>query len=66
MALLTIAEKNEIMRRRRYKSDKSGNRNPKDNLVIHHRDRNPNNNDPTNLSVLTIKEHKDLHAHSKK
>lgn len=66
MALLTTAEKIKIMKRRGYKSDKSGNRNPKDNLVIHHRDRDPDNNDPTNLRVLTIKEHKDLHSRSKK
>ncbi len=65
MALLTTAEKTEIMKRRGYKSDKSGNRNPGDNLVVHHKDRNPNNNDPTNLRLLTKKEHQDLHARSK-
>jgi hypothetical protein len=31
------------------------------NLVIHHKDRNPDNNDPRNLRVLTKKEHDELH-----
>ena len=32
------------------------------NLEIHHKDRNPNNNDPRNLRILTEKEHEDLHS----
>jgi len=61
MSYLTSKEKEEIIRRRRNISDGDGKKHPINNLEIHHRDRNPNNNDPQNLRVLTKKEHKDLH-----
>ena len=64
MAKLTPSEKEKIIRRRGTKSDKTGNKSRIDNLVIHHKDRNPENNDPSNLSVLTKKEHKNLHNRS--
>jgi hypothetical protein len=55
---LSPQAKREIIQRRGGDSDKSGKRG---NLEIHHKDRNPRNNDPSNLSVLTVKEHRDLH-----
>ena len=64
MTLLTSGQKEEIIRRRGIKSDKTGKKSQIRALEIHHKDRNPNNNDPKNLRVLTKKEHKDLHARS--
>lgn len=55
---LSPEDKREIIRRRGGDSDKSGKRG---NLEIHHTDRNPKNNDPSNLRVLTGKEHRDVH-----
>ncbi len=62
MSKLTSKEREEIIRRRGTKSDKTGNNSRIDALEIHHKDRNPNNNDPKNLRVLTKKEHDDLHS----
>lgn len=62
MAKLTPKQREEIIRRRGTKSDKTGNKSRIDNLVIHHTDRDPENNDPKNLRVLTKQEHEDLHA----
>ena len=64
MTLLTPEQREEIIRRRGTKSDKTGVKSRIDNLEIHHKDRNPHNNDPKNLRVLTKKEHQDLHAHT--
>lgn len=61
MARLTSEKRDEIIRRRGYRSDGDGKRHNISNLEIHHRDRNPNNNDPRNLRVLTKKEHDGLH-----
>jgi len=61
MGLLSEEEKHEIMKRRGFKSDKTGQKHPPSELVIHHIDRNPKNNKPENLMVLTEQEHKDLH-----
>jgi len=61
MSHLTDKEKEEIIRRRGNISDGDGEKHPINNLEIHHKDRNTNNNDPQNLRVLTIKEHKELH-----
>ena len=66
MALLTPEEREKIIRRRGTKSDKTGKKSRIDYLDIHHKDRNPNNNDPKNLRVLTRKEHQDLHKRSGK
>ena len=64
MTLLSEEEREKIIRRRGTKSDKTGNKSQIRALEIHHMDRNPHNNDPKNLSVLTKKEHKDLHKRS--
>jgi len=64
MTLLSSKQKEEIIRRRGTKSDKTGNKGRIDRLIIHHKDRDPHNNDPTNLRVLTVKEHQELHARS--
>ena len=64
MTLLSSKEREEIIRRRGMKSDKTGKKSRIDNLEIHHKDRNPNNNDPKNLRVLTEKEHDELHKRS--
>lgn len=61
MARLTPNEKEEIIRRRGCKSDGDGAVHRLSSLEIHHKDRNPNNNDPQNLRVLTKKEHDKLH-----
>jgi hypothetical protein len=62
MSLLTPSEKEAIIRRRGCISDGDSKKHPTSNLVIHHKDRNPNNNNPSNLRVLTVKEHQELHA----
>lgn len=61
MARLTQSQREEIIRGRGNRSDKTGNVHRISNLEIHHKDRNPDNNDPRNLRVLTKKEHDDLH-----
>jgi len=66
MPELTSEEREQIIRRRGSKSAKTGKKHPISSLVIHHKNRNPRNNDPRNLRVLTIKEHKDLHKRAKK
>ncbi len=66
MALLSKEERGKIIRRRGTKSDKTGKKSRIDSLEIHHKDRNPQNNDPANLRVLTAKEHQELHKRSKK
>ena len=62
MPRLTEAQREEIIRRRGTKSDETGKKSRIDRLEIHHKDRDPENNDPRNLRVLTIKEHDDLHS----
>ena len=64
MTLLSEEEREKIIRRRGTKSDKTGKKSQIRALVIHHIDRNPDNNDPRNLRVLTKKEHQELHARS--
>jgi len=61
MSELTPAEKEEIIRRRGLRSDGDKQKHQMGNLEIHHKDRNPQNNDPANLRVLTKKEHQELH-----
>ncbi len=62
MARLTPSEREAIIRRRGGISDKDGQKHRISNLEIHHKDRNPANNDPRNLRVLTKKEHDELHG----
>lgn len=62
MPELTPSQREEIIRRRGTKSDKTGKKSRIDYLEIHHKDRNTKNNDPQNLRVLTIKEHDELHS----
>ena len=66
MVELTPGQREEIIRRRGTKSDKTGNKSRIDRLEIHHQDRNTNNNDPQNLRVLTKKEHDELHKRTGK
>jgi len=61
MGKLTPQEREEVIRRRGNISDRDGQKHPITNLEIHHKDRNPDNNDPQNLRVLTPKEHDELH-----
>ena len=61
MAKLTSEEREEIIRRRGCRSDVTGRTHRISSLEIHHRDRDPENNDPRNLRVMTRKEHQDLH-----
>lgn len=57
MPKLTPNQRKEIIERHGNKSDKTGQKHRIENLEIHHKDRNPENNDPKNLRVLTEKEH---------
>ena len=61
MGKLTSQKREEIIRRRGNISDGDEQKHPITNLEIHHKDRNPDNNDPRNLRVLTPKEHDELH-----
>ena len=61
MTRLTPSKREEIIRRRGNISDRDKKKHPITNLEIHHKDRDPNNNDPRNLRVLTKKEHDELH-----
>ena len=65
MGLLSEEEKHELMKRRGFKSDKTGQKHSESSLVVHHKNRDPHNNKPENLRLLTKKEHKDLHKRSK-
>jgi len=56
---LTDAQKQEIIERRGHRSDGDGKVHRI--LEVHHKDRNPRNNDPSNLRLLTPKEHEELH-----
>ena len=66
MPELTPAQREAIIRRRDNVSDGDKQKHPISNLIIHHKDRNPEHNAPTNLRVLTPKEHQKLHARAKK
>ena len=66
MPELSKEQKDAIIKRRGSKSGKTGVKHPPGKLVIHHRNRNPKNNAPKNLVVLTKQEHKDLHRRAKK
>lgn len=61
MSHLTDDEKKKIIKRRGNVSDGDGKVHDTRSLEIHHKDRNPNNNDPQNLRVLTKTEHIKLH-----
>lgn len=65
MSKLSSDKREEIIRRRGNISDGDGKKHPISNLEIHHKDRNPDNNDPRNLRVLTPKEHDGLHGRSR-
>jgi len=64
MSKLTPEKRETIVRRRCCRSDKDRRVHRIGNLEIHHKDRNPDNNDPKNLRVLTKKEHQELHKRS--
>ena len=66
MSKLTQEERLAIIKRRGYRSDKDKQRHQASNLEIHHKDRNPENDDRGNLRVLTKKEHQDLHKGAKR
>ncbi len=61
MSLLSSDDREEIIRRRGCRSDGDDRVHRINYLQIHHKDRNPHNNDPRNLRVLTKEEHQDLH-----
>lgn len=66
MPRLTPEQREAIIRHRGCRSDKTGQKHRISNLVIHHKNRDPENNRPQNLSVLTIKEHEELHKRAKR
>ena len=59
---LTPAQRRQIIARRGFRSDGDGRVHRTSNLDVHHKDRNPRNNAPSNLRVLTKIEHRDLHS----
>ena len=61
MPELTTPQKEAIKRRRKYRCDRDKRKHLSRNLIIHHKDRNPENNDSQNLRVLCIRHHVDLH-----
>lgn len=56
---LTEAQKEVIIDRRGHRSDGDGKVHRI--LDVHHKDRDPSNNDPSNLRLLIPKEHETLH-----
>ena len=56
---LTDSQKEAIIDRRGHRSDGDGKVHRK--LEVHHKDRDPSNNDPANLRLLTPTEHEELH-----
>ena len=62
MGELTPLEREEIIRRRGNLCDRDGRKHPTSDLEIHHIDRNPNNNNPSNLRVLCKPHHDELHS----
>ena len=65
MSKLTSSQKEEIIRRRGGISDGDGKKHRIDNIEIHHKDRDTENNDPRNLRLLTKAEHDALYARRK-
>lgn len=61
MPFLSSAEKYAIKKRRGFRCNRDGKVHKPRSLVIHHKDRDPENNDPRNLRVLCRKHHNDLH-----
>jgi hypothetical protein len=58
---MTPSQREEVIRRRDCISDGDGKKHRIGNLEIHHKDRDPSNNNPSNLRVLTKDEHQKLH-----
>jgi hypothetical protein len=61
MPRLSGNDRIKVIQRRGCISEGDGKPHRLSNLDIHHKDRNPNNNAPQNLRVLTRKEHQALH-----
>lgn len=61
MPELTPRQRETIIKRRGYLCDTDKRRHRMSNLEIHHKNRNPDNNDPSNLRVLCKKHHDELH-----
>jgi hypothetical protein len=60
MGKLTQAQKDAIIDRRGSVCDRDGRKHRI--LEVHHKDRDPENNDPKNLRVLCPKHHDELHG----
>jgi hypothetical protein len=65
MSLLSEEEKYELMKRRGFKSAKTGKKHKPSELEVHHMNRNTRDNRPQNLKLLTKREHKELHKRRK-
>ena len=61
MAELTSAQREAIIERRGNVCDACGDKKLTSNLEVHHKDRNRNNNESSNLRVLCKKCHDKLH-----
>ena len=66
MPELTPEQRIAIIKRRGCRSEKTKRRFPISELVIHHKNRNPLDNRPENLRVLTKREHEELHKRAKR
>jgi hypothetical protein len=62
MGELTPSEKKEIIARRGNRCDRDSKIHRTSSLEVHHKDRNPSNNDPSNLRVLCRRHHDELHG----
>ena len=62
MSLLSDEDKENIKRRRGFHCDRDGKVHRSSTLEIHHKDRHPQHNDPSNLRVLCKKHHDELHG----
>ena len=62
MGMLTPSEKEGIIARRGNRCDRDDKIHRTSNLEVHHRDRDPENNDPGNLRVLCKRHHNELHG----
>lgn len=61
MPELTAAQRLAIIQRRDYRDDITGGKHPEKVLELHHKNRDTNDNSGSNIRVLTIEQHQELH-----
>ncbi len=65
MAKLTPAQRLAIIKRREYRDDVTGGKHPEKVLELHHKNRDTDDNKDSNIRVLTIEQHQNLHRKAK-